>query len=113
MEAEAASISSAGAFDWRYVLPLLAIIPCLAGGLVNAAVGRMALTILSIGAGMGVLMGNILLLSLKAPEGLHAAFMVSAALAGGLPALRYLKANRAEGEARGSGKGKEKCAASA
>ena len=70
--------------------PLIALVPCLAGGLTSAAAGDRLLGFICLAAGTCVLMGHFLLLILEAPAWFHSAVLIALALCGGVPPLRHL-----------------------
>jgi len=79
----------------RLLLPLVAAVPCLAGGLTNAATGDGFRGWISLGAGIGVFVGNVVCLVNKVPWQAHGALLVLLALVGGLPPLVHLRGRTA------------------
>jgi|GEM_PF-2285863 len=79
----------------RLLLPLVAAIPCLAGGLTSAAVGDAFRGWLCLGAGIGVFVGNVVCLVNKVPWQAHGALLLALALVGGLPPLVHLRGRTA------------------
>jgi len=71
--------------------PLLALVPCLAGGLASAAAGDRLLGFVSLAAGICVLMGHFLMLILGPPVWIHAGVLIVLAFGGGVPPLWHLR----------------------
>lgn len=85
----------------RLLLPLVAAVPCLAGGLTSAAVGDALRGWICLGAGIGVFVGNVVCLVEKVPWPAHATLLVLLAVAGGIPPLVHLRSRAARAQESG------------
>lgn len=75
----------------KYLMPHVALIPCLAGGLTSMTAGAGFRAMVSVAAAISILGGNVALLIMKAPPVIHYGLIILASLVGCLPALRYLR----------------------
>lgn len=73
------------------LLPMAAVIPCMAGLLAAGAAGSKGKATLAAVALIAVFQGHFLLLMLRTPLPLHAAFLAAAAVLGGAPILPDLR----------------------
>ncbi len=79
----------------RLLVPLVAAVPCLAGGLTSAAAGDGVRGWICLVSGMGVFVGNMVCLGTKVPWPSHAALLLLLAAAGGIPPLVHLRGRTA------------------
>jgi hypothetical protein len=79
----------------KYILPFIAAVPTVAGGMICAAVGDKVRGMISLAASIGVLVGHHVCLILKFPVPLHTAVMIVLAALGGIPPLVHLRKRRA------------------
>ncbi|MFH1998792.1 MAG: hypothetical protein ABIK28_03880 [Planctomycetota bacterium] len=91
---EARIVDLDGGSAAKYLLPHIALVPCIAGGLTSFAVGSISRGIFNIVLGGAVFIFHIALLVQKAPVWLHATVLSLLAIMGGVSALKFLRASR-------------------
>jgi hypothetical protein len=89
---EARLVDFDGDHAGKYLIPYIALVPCIAGGLTCAAKGDALFGFISLGSGIAVFMGHIVCLGCNLPMPLHAGILVLLAVMGGLPPLKHLRA---------------------
>lgn len=77
----------------KYMAPYIVLVPCLAGGLVNTAVGDWSRGGLTLASTIAIFISHTALLITKAPLAFHVSVLVFLALLGGAPAWAHLRAN--------------------
>jgi len=75
----------------KYILPYIAVVPCLAGALTSSAMRDLGRVMVCMAAGGGIFLGHTLCLILDATTWLHAGLLVGLALLGGIVPLNYLR----------------------
>jgi hypothetical protein len=75
----------------KYMAPYIVLVPCLAGGLVNAAAGDWTRGGLTLASTIAIFISHTALLVTKAPPALHVGVLVLLVLLGGAPAWTHMR----------------------